>query len=263
MAYAALAGCGDHTHAVGAGARMETLRDTLRATPVPAMPAGLASTAFASGATPAFDAAWISDELVAVPTPSDSLAPPPQQPPLRFTGLAEHGPHGWHYTAVCFSRAVPDSVAATLTFAAPATLPDSVPADAAELVRRFRAQFESHHAPSLADREEVVALGPGGDRGFGPEPARAVLEDWWKRGRSSRVTGNVRARLGPAGGSGWVAADLAQARRAGDAQVVVPFRVAAAYARQGGGWALVQAHVAYVGTQASRASAARVPATAR
>ena len=237
-----LIGCGRQQVAVD---RIEATRDSLRCIAVPRLPAGLGSTAFASGLTPAFDAAWISDELWDAATPSDSSPPRP----LRFTGLAERGPEGWRVTAVNYSRPVSDSEAVSwaASHGAPASggEPDVVPAEAEDLARQFRSQTQARHAPQFAEREDVVALGPSEERGFGPEAARKALADWWKLGAPPRVTGHVRARLGPAGGCGWVAADLEQSRRVDGREVRLPLRAAFAYLRDGRAWRLVQAHLSY------------------
>jgi ketosteroid isomerase-like protein len=243
LALPALIGCGPRRQVPVD--RIEATRDSLRSVPVPRLPAGLASTAFASGLTPAFDAAWVSDELRGRAAGGD--APSPR--PLRFTGLAERGPDGWRITAVTYSRPVSDSEAVSwvMSHGAPASgrEPDAVPPEAADLARQFRSQTEAGHAPRFAEREDVVALGPGDERGFGPEAARTTLADWWKRGSPPRVTGHVRARLGPAGGSGWVAGDLEQSRHVNGRDVRLPLRAAFAYLRDGRGWKLVQAHLSY------------------
>jgi len=119
----------------------DSIRVALRDAFAPAFERGMrvdvGSNAFASGLTPAFDAAWLSDELDVTYTRPGAW----ETRSILFSGLAENGPRGWRLTLLDYSCVLPDSDAmvraASDRLRPPASVGDEVPEAATDLAKRY------------------------------------------------------------------------------------------------------------------------------
>lgn len=192
---------------------------------------------------------WFDDSarVAAVTTDLDfQVAIQEQHVPLRLrvTTLLGRDTAGWKVLVEHYSRAVPyDSLFMALVgrqVRAPASVGQSVPEAAGELINQFRRDLRDFSRAAFADNAVVVTPG---EIVHGAPAARRALATWLGLpGNATEANAGMRAGLAPAAATGWLATTLYVPIFAGAESSVAPIRVLLVYHVAGDHWEIVQAH---------------------